>query len=152
MPYTPLVKAVTDDDVAKVQELLASGASLEEVCECEFYDCVHSSTALGWAVRSWSSPELISVLVNAGANVKSSITTEGKRESPLAYLNLMQKQFADPDGGDVLYHYQLEFWGRAPTAAWFADVTRILSQANTHLGGASEDGDLRRAMPRCSSQ
>ena len=130
MSYTPLVKAVTDDDVAKEKELLASGASLEEVCECDFYDCLHSSTALGWAVRSWCSPELISVLVDAGANVKSSIKTDRKRESLLAHMNFMQKQFADPNGGDILRNYQREFWGRAPTAAWFADVERIiLSQA-----------------------
>ncbi len=83
-------------------------------------------TALGWAVVSWSSPELISVLTAAGARVDTKLSIYERRRTPLEYVRFMKEQLADKEFGPGLREWQDEFWGRVPTAAWFNDVERIL--------------------------
>jgi len=126
---TELAEAASRDDIAKVKELIARVAALEEISERDFYDVIHRMTALGWAVISWSSPELISVLTAASARVDTELSINETRRTPLEHVRFMKEQLADKEDGPGLLGFQGEFWGRVPTAAWFNDVERILSQA-----------------------
>jgi hypothetical protein len=124
--WSELAQAVWKDDIVKAKELIANGANIEQLVERTDYDCVQRATALGWAVRSWCSPELISALVAAGARVDAPIYVDGQCETPLAHMQGMQKTLAEDDDDGTLRGFQEEFWGRAPTNEWFAAVERIL--------------------------
>lgn len=127
--WTELAKAVWADDKAKTMELVSNGADLEHIVERMDYDCEQAATALGWAVKSWCSPELVAALVEAGARMDSKIVVDGNQETLLEYVRHKKKPYTEGKDRADMAAFQKEFWGRAPTKDWFASVERILTQA-----------------------
>ena len=128
MTTTALVEAIWGDgDTAEVKKIIEKGAALEVRVDRSDYDIEQSCTALGWAVLTWCSPELIAALVAAGARRDAQIVVETTRETPLQFLRRMKGVFEEEGPDGALLGFQDEFWGRAPTAEWFQAVERILA-------------------------
>lgn len=92
------------------------------------YDCVSTATPLGWALRTWCSPELIAELLAAGARTDSQISTDSLHETLRAFLRRLTAALAKDTEG-ILRDFQEEFYGRAPSDAWFVEVERMLVAA-----------------------
>jgi hypothetical protein len=96
---------------------------LEQIIDRLDFDVERKCSALGWAIASWTSPKMISVLLAAGASADTRIYSDGECETLLEWIYGWKKSMAE----DESYRdFQEEFWDRRPTDEWFATVERIL--------------------------
>jgi len=86
------------------------------------------ATALGWAVVSWSSPELIKLLADSGAPLDTNVRVDsGDVEPLLAFLLRSEAAFNDPAASAAFLAHEQARWGRVPETRWFEEVKSLLA-------------------------
>jgi len=93
-------------------------SSYTEKYSYTFFDVTTTATRLGWAIRTWSDPSIIQMLVDAGANTFTPII--------INYKSYSLKDFVK-GWIDCSPEFELDMWERAPSAEWANRVLEILN-------------------------